>query len=199
MGDKLLIIFVKNPVSGKVKTRLAAEIGDMKALAVYNFLLKYTHEITKGLPMDKAVYYSDFIDKNDLWENHFYQKFLQIETNLGERMEHAFDSGFSRGYKKIVIIGSDCFQLTQKHLETAFEVLESKQVAIGPAEDGGYYLLGMNTYYPKLFHNKNWSTASVFEDTLNDIKDLNLRYSLLDKLNDVDEKKDLGSLLRFAL
>ena len=89
-SDTLLMVFIKNLEKGKVKTRLAATIGDDKALEVYNRLLDYTHSITKNLPCDKAVYYSNFIEENDQWNAGDFEKNVQSNGNLGERMSDAF-------------------------------------------------------------------------------------------------------------
>ena len=110
MTDQLLIIFVKNPQLGKVKTRLAATIGDHRALEVYVKLLKHTVAITRELEVDKVVFYSEFIDKNDLWHNSVFLKQLQSAEDLGLKMMAAFDWGFQSGYQEICIIGSDCLE-----------------------------------------------------------------------------------------
>lgn len=191
MNKNLLIIFVKNPVLGKVKTRLAASLGNDKALEVYLYLLNYTLHITKALPFDKAVFYSEKIIDNDIWEHKSYKRFLQEGEELGLRMENAFRKAFSLGYEKVCIIGSDCFELREEHISKAFNELESNSVVLGPSYDGGYYLLGMNQLISNLFKNKNWSTSSVFHDTINDIEELQLNHFLLEKLNDIDEEKDL--------
>ena len=91
-ANQLLIIFCRNPEIGKVKTRIAATLGDAKALAIYLMLVKHTLEITSGLPLNKAVFYSDYIDREDNWDNSAYQKFLQHGNDLGEKMLNAFSS-----------------------------------------------------------------------------------------------------------
>jgi uncharacterized protein len=187
----LLLIFVKNPEPGKVKTRLAASIGEIKAMAVYKLLLQHTHDITSKLNTTKAVWYSDFIDNDDLWEDNIYLKYKQKGNDLGERMKNAFLQGFKGGFNNIVIIGSDCYQLTTSILITAFEFLNNHQVVIGPTEDGGYYLLGMKQLHADLFHNKKWSTSLIFKSTFENIKALNLKFAVLETLIDVDEEKDL--------
>lgn len=194
MKNQLLIIFVKNPEAGKVKTRLAVAIGEEMALAVYNKLLKHTQQITSELEVTKAVYYSDFIDHEDLWENEKYLKYKQEGEDLGKRMENAFKQGFDQGFHDICIIGSDCYQLTATHILSAFEFLNEYQVVIGPSADGGYYLLGMSFLFSNIFQNKKWSTNNVLKDTLNDINRLKIKYSLLEPLIDVDEESDLYTM-----
>lgn len=194
MTKDLLLIFIKNPILGKAKTRLAATIGQEKALQVYELLLARTHAITQQLPAQKALYYADFLEPEDIWENNIYQKFVQKGSDLGERMLEAFATGFAAGYERICIIGSDCFELADEIIEEAFEKLNAVDLVVGPSLDGGYYLLGMKALHPELFQEKKWSTDSVLRDTLADAKKLNLKFSLLPTLSDVDEEKDLISI-----
>ena len=105
----LLMIFTRPPVLGKVKTRLAADIGDEAALNIYNFLLKHTVSVTQDLEVVEQVYYSEEIIENDIWDNDHYEKKLQRGNDLGERMQNAFEHGFSNGFENIIIIGSDLF------------------------------------------------------------------------------------------
>jgi len=189
MTKNLLMIFTRNPELGKVKTRLAKTIGDQKALEVYKLLLNKTKEVTQNLASDKAVYYSVKIRENDIWNTDIYQKHLQSGVDLGERMKNAFQKAFESGYEKVAIIGSDLYDLTPSHIQTAFEKLDTNDVVIGPAEDGGYYLLATKKVYPKIFKNKNWGTSSVRKDTLNDLKNGSIH--LLEKLNDIDVYEDL--------
>lgn len=196
MNDReLLMLFVRNPELGKVKTRLAAAVGPEKALEIYLQLLQHTRDITKELPVQKLVYYSESVDTNDLWPNEQYQKRVQPLGDLGEKMEAAFDAAFSEGYTAVVIIGSDCLQLTPDIVLQAYRELEQHDVVIGPALDGGYYLLGMNRLHPELFRNKRWSTEHVFSATLQDIINLQLSHALLPRLSDVDYVEDLDATL----
>jgi rSAM/selenodomain-associated transferase 1 len=191
---KLLLIFIKNPVLGKVKTRLARTLGDAKALDVYLQLLNHTLLVTKDVAADKAVFYTDFVDRQDMWPDDLYQKQLQQGQDLGQRMQGAFEWAFEKQYGQVVIIGSDCPQLTTAIIEQAFAQLDTSKVVLGPAADGGYYLLGMTTLVPRLFNNKNWSTVTVLSDTLADLQILQLSYSTLPTLHDVDHAEDLPLL-----
>lgn len=192
-----LIIFVKNPEIGRVKTRLAKIIGDEQALSIYQKLLLYTKEITKGLNADKAVYYSEHIDNNDLWDNMLFSKHLQRGDDLGERMQNAFAEAFAQGKERVIIIGSDCLELETYMIKEAFAVLESNDVVLGPAKDGGYYLIGMTAFLPTLFEDKNWSTDDLLMDTILDLKKMNAKYYLLKTLNDIDTIEDLKALDKF--
>lgn len=185
----LLIIFTRNPELGKVKKRLAAKIGERAALDIYSFLLQHTFEVTKNLPCDKVVYYSDSILKKDIWKNDIFQKKEQKGKDLGERMKNAFKEGFKEGYSHITIIGSDLYDLQEEDLKTAFLGLEKHNYVIGPASDGGYYLLGMNSLNSDLFRNKKWGTDTVLKQTLQEIR--NEELTLLEERNDIDTYEDL--------
>jgi uncharacterized protein len=189
--NEALIIFVRRPAFGKVKTRLAATLGNEAALKIYRLLLQHTFNITAGLKADKFVFYADVIDEQDMWSAEGFYKMLQADAGLGLKMQTAFSEVFSRGYQKAVIIGSDCFELTTHLINQAFEMLDKNDIVIGPARDGGYYLLGMKQLYPALFENKKWSTATVLNDTLGDVAQLNLLCALLPQLTDIDEAGDV--------
>lgn len=188
----LLIIFTRNPELGKCKTRLAATVGDEAALKVYLFLLKHTISITEDLPVVKQVHYSVKVRPNDLWNEATFIKKQQIGDDLGIRMHRAFQQGFEDGYKRIIIIGSDMFDLDQQDLEEAFSALNANDFVIGPAEDGGYYLLGMRSLKAELFQHKNWGTSSVLKDTLSNLKNENLH--LLQQKNDIDHYEDIKGI-----
>ena len=198
-SEKLLVIFVKNARMGKVKTRLAATIGDENALKIYIHLLNHTAEICAEVNAHRAVFYSDMIEEADEFMVPHFQKYLQNGSDLGEKMMNAFLKGFAKGYEKILIIGSDCYELNTGIIEQGFKALEDHDTVIGPASDGGYYLLGMKKLNKQLFQNKEWSTNNVLLDTLLDFKNLGLTYTLLPTLTDVDEEKDLGELRNFVL
>lgn len=184
-----MIIFVRNPVLGKVKTRLAISLGNEKALQVYEHLLQHTCNITKHLAVTKFVFYADHINKDDLWNG--FEKQLQQGDDLGERMKEAFRQLFNEGFSKVCIIGSDCYELNSRIIETAFTELDNTEIVIGPVMDGGYYLLGTKKFIPDIFTGKAWSTETVFADTLKDAARLRLRIHQLPVLNDIDNEKDL--------
>lgn len=194
--DKLLIIFVKNSILGKTKTRLAAEIGDKKALEIYTQLLHHTASISSKARSDRQVHYSEYIVKKDMFDEKIFLKTIQCNGDLGLRMQNAFEHAFTLGYKKVIIIGSDCYELTAEQINLAFSGLQEHDVVIGPAKDGGYYLLGMNFMISKLFKNKSWSTNHVFRDTVADLKSLKIKYYELPELNDIDHLDDLPESLK---
>lgn len=106
-------------------------------------------------------------------------------------MKHAFEKLFSSGHKKIIIIGSDCYELTGDILSNAYEALRVIDLVIGPASDGGYYLLGMAKFIPELFDNKTWSSNTVYADTIKQAGQLNYTFQSLITLNDVDVESDI--------
>ena len=189
-SEHLLIIFTRNPELGKVKSRLAADVGEQAALDIYKLLLQHTHYVTSNLNVDKQVWYSNEVPEFDLWDNGDYRKFKQIgEEDLGKRMQSAFELGFKEGYKNISIIGSDLYDITQADLENAFNLLEVNDAVIGPATDGGFYYLGMSKPIYSLFKNKNWGTNTVLDACLVDLK--NCKNEQLSAKNDVDFMSDI--------
>lgn len=180
---------------GKCKTRLAATVGAETALEIYTFLLEHTVKVTKDLPLDKQVYYSEEIWDNDVWDPKYFGKELQQGIDLGERMYTAFEKGFKQGYKKICIIGSDLFDIAENDILQAFETLDSNTYVVGPAEDGGYYLLGMTVCNSALFQDKAWGTGNVLKHTLENLK--NEKFTLLPQRNDVDLYEDIVDIEAF--
>ncbi|MRI01791.1 DUF2064 domain-containing protein [Kriegella sp. EG-1] len=188
-SKNLLLIFTRNPELGKCKTRLASKVGDESALEIYKFLLKHTVGFTQNLNVAKQVYYSEEIWEDDLWNSLYFDKKLQTGDDLGARMANAFQDGFTSGFEKIIVIGSDMYDLRQDDIESAFSTLDKNDFVIGPAADGGYYLLGMKKFNSKLFQNKKWGSATVFKDSLNDL--VNEKLTLLDIRNDIDLYEDI--------
>ncbi len=194
MGSDHLIIFAKNPVLGKTKTRLAKTIGHENALKIYLHLLEHTAKETLKVPVTRHIYYASFIEKDDIFPDGEFIKNIQKGGDLGERMYEAFKDLFGQWAEKVVIIGTDCPELTGDIMNDAFAKLDHTDAVIGPAEDGGYYLLGFKNLKKDFFINKQWSSENVLLDTILDFNKLDLKYELLTPLNDVDYEKDLGSL-----
>ena len=223
-SENALIIFIKNPQLGKVKTRLAKTVGNEKALEIYLELSKITREncqiLSQRIPSERGqsdiqpyVFYSDFINTNDDWSNDIFKKAVQSGEDLGDRMSNAF-LFILQNHAKACIIGSDCPTLSVAILESAFDALDKHDFVVGPSTDGGYYLLGMNaTQYisdnkseirnPKseikppqyLFENMVWSTENVLSETLQRMKAHGKTVALLPELTDVDEEKDWKNYL----
>jgi rSAM/selenodomain-associated transferase 1 len=189
MKTDALLIFTRNPELGKVKTRLAKTIGDADALQVYKDLLQHTMEQTQSVDCDKFVFYDSAIIEGDIWKDAVYHKRIQSKGDLGHKMQAAFELLFEMGYTNCIIVGSDLFDLKSELIETAFTELHKNEVVLGPAEDGGYYLLGLKEIHRALFQNKDWGTSSVFADTLKDLEAQKIH--LLPTLNDIDTFEDL--------
>ncbi len=189
-NKRALIIFVKNPELGKVKTRLARDAGDEKALEVYQWLMQHTRDITSAVDCDRRLHYSSWIPEQDDWSLSFYDKLLQSDGDLGQRMEKAFEQAFAAGYVQVVIIGSDCADLTTEMIRQSFEALSANDFVLGPAKDGGYYLLGMKALERSLFRNKAWSTEDLFEQTKAAFERLNAKCHLMPMLSDIDYYDD---------
>jgi rSAM/selenodomain-associated transferase 1 len=200
-----LIIFIKNPELGKVKTRLASTIGDEKALEIYKLLMKHTREIAQNVAVDRHVFYSQFIDENDEWTNSDFYKHLQNQDpDLGLKMFSSFHDLWKKGYEKVLIIGSDCLELTKDTVKDAFVLLNEQEAVIGPAKDGGYYSIGFNfnlldqkteKVMADVFLNKTWSHEDVFTEAMSALNSNNLRRAKLPLLSDVDYEEDLKHLL----
>jgi rSAM/selenodomain-associated transferase 1 len=188
MSKELLIVFVKNIKLGKVKTRLAKSIGNEGAFEVYKHLVEITEKATQKVKHEKHIYFSDVII-DEKWPNT--PKFIQKGADLGEKMQNAFEKGFSDGYKKIILIGSDLPDISATIIQKGFDQLNNSEIVFGPAEDGGYYLVGMNKMYKSIFENKKWSTKELLKTTLLELDKNKTKVSLLHKLNDIDNLDDL--------
>jgi len=190
MNKHLIIVFAKNPVKGRVKTRLARSVGEDQALEVYQKLLKVTESATQNSRLDTWVFFTDEID-HKRWPAS--KKFIQQGTDLGERMQHAFDQAFKFHYESVVLIGSDLPDMHEGLLLSAFEALKHQPVVFGPAADGGYYLLGLQKMIHSIFHEKPWSTKNLLSETLSELDEKQLNYAILETLNDIDTAEDLES------
>ncbi len=186
----VLLIFIKNPVLGRVKTRLARTVGDAEALRIYHILLEKTRLVALGASTHRWLFYSDKAASGDGWADADFQKFTQRGYDLGARMADAFRQAFAAGADRVLIIGSDCPELTGDLLNVAFSQLEHHDFVLGPTPDGGYYLLGMRTFEPTVFEGIAWSTESVRAVTLEKIRALGMSCALLPELSDVDTEAD---------
>ena len=198
MKEAAIIIFQKNPELGRVKTRLAKTIGEVKALEAYQLLLQHTHAQVALIQCDVFVYFDKEIDPGFI-RNDRYSGAIQCSGDLGCKMKTALEEVLAKGYQKVLVIGSDCPGLNAEVLEEAIVQLSSHDLVIGPAKDGGYYLIGMRKMYSTLFESIPWSSAKVFSKTFFKAKKLWLQISLLRELADVDEYEDLDKDLRSRL
>jgi hypothetical protein len=190
-----VIIFARYPNKGKVKTRLAKEIGEESALEFYKSCAENTFAECKKLKSEKILlylFYSDVKDKALItkWAGSEFLFIPQTGTTLGEKMQNAFEEVFSNGVKKAVIIGTDIPDIEANLIKDSCDILNCADTVIGPAADGGYYLLGMKKAHTFLFNDIKWSTNSVFAETCNRIIINKLTFFVLPKLIDIDIKDD---------
>ncbi len=188
-SDRALILFFKNPVAGRVKTRLAATVGEAQALTIYRFLLERTRRTALEIQAGRFIYYSDFIDEQDAWSVPEFQKRLQHGISLGHRMHHALAETL-QNHHKAVLVGGDIPALTPAVIESAFAMLDEADVVFGPATDGGYYLVGVRRPRPEIFEGIAWSTPGVLEESLSRCRQARLRVALVQALSDVDTEAD---------
>lgn len=188
----ILLIFAKKPVPGQVKTRLARTMGNERATDIYRFLLEKTRQVALDTPMDRRwLFYADGVpDEDDGWPTDLFEKYAQCPGDLGERMADAFQRAFAAGGKHVIIIGSDCPELTAEILNEAFDTLDTCDAIIGPASDGGYYMLGMSRFIPELFQGITWSTPAVLDQTFEVFDRLRLDYGIFPTLSDIDTEAD---------
>lgn len=197
-----LLLFVKNPQLGHVKTRLAATLGPEKALEVYRYLMHHTREVTLQVPVHRWLFYSKEVFWEDDWSNDEFQKWVQDPSpDLGQKMFSAFSMAQQKGLQKVMILGSDCFQITPELLKNAFEQLDSHPVVLGPATDGGYYGLGVNfalgvthDHLSTIFLDKTWSHADVAHEARAAFQTCGLRHVELPTLSDVDVEEDIAPI-----
>lgn len=197
-----LLIFAREPVLGRVKTRLAADIGPEAALATYRELLALTAAAVAAAQVPATVWLAEAPTESTPgvhasaarpeWPGLPWQV-QPAADSLGARMAHAFAEAFAAGAGRVVIIGTDCPGLTADLLQQAFVQLATHDLVVGPADDGGYYLLGMKKLHASLFINKQWSTAAVLPATLADAEHLGLRVAQLPTLADIDSGSDLAA------
>ncbi|EPG74629.1 transferase 1, rSAM/selenodomain-associated [Leptospira fainei serovar Hurstbridge str. BUT 6] len=194
MPNPILHIFLKNPILGRVKTRLAVDIGEKAALEVYLALVEKTRECVRLLDIPKILWFDSFLpdsSESDNWGSpHLIMK-LQQGHDLGEKMRNAFLYSFNNGYSSAALIGSDCAELQEFHLREAFRILDEKDVIYGPAKDGGYYLIGLKEDFPELFQGIQWSTNTVLPASLEKVRQAGKKVGLLPVLTDIDTLSDL--------
>ncbi len=190
VNKNLVLIFVKEPKLGFVKTRLAKICGDDFVLELYkNFVKDLILTLKKSESDFKLCAYPSLELVTKTFGN--FDNFLQVDGDLGKKMQKAFEEQFAKGYEKIVLIGSDIPHVTSEILDKSFKELKSNDTVLGPSEDGGYYLIGFNkdTFYSEVFQDIPWSTHKVLENTLHKLNTKQVYF--LQELNDIDVIDDL--------
>jgi rSAM/selenodomain-associated transferase 1 len=193
-NKSIVLIFIKAPFKGLVKSRLAAAVGEDTALELYkNFILDIIDSLsTSGYPFRICFYPPDAEEAITKWlVGH--PAVPQDGNDLGERMELAFKKIFSEGFTSAILIGSDIPDLTPSVFHEALESLNENDAVIGPAADGGYYLIGFNrrSFLPRIFRGIPWGTDTVFRETMDILHESSLRVYLVPRWKDVDTLKDL--------
>jgi uncharacterized protein len=203
--NQALLVFYKYPELGKVKTRLAKDLGESITLDVYKMLCSSTFEVCKQFKQFEGNHTTFFFFFTPKERSEASRDMLgsmgmvlpQEGRDLGDRMKNAFQVVFNDGFTQAIIIGTDCPDLSVEHINKGFHLLKNKDVVIGPAEDGGYYLLGMNKpVKPELFNNVEWSTSLVLEQTQSRVQQLNLSFEFLPVLNDIDTLMDYSQWIQ---
>ena len=193
-----VITFCKYPLEGKVKTRIAKTIGNEFAVKLYKLFAEHTfQELLKTESIFPYLFFADNNDREKIkkWAGAEFLLEPQEGDDLGERMYNAFKKVIDRGSTKTIIIGTDIPDMYSDIIRKALQALNNSDVVIGPANDGGYYLLGMKNLYKNLFSGIEWGSNSVLRMTLEKINALNLSYSILPELIDVDTEDDLKKWL----
>ena len=186
-----LIVFLKAPRPGEVKTRLAKALGKDGACAAYRKLVETLLSNLKKVPEIELCYSpGDAQSEIEPWLRSGWQAAPQTDGNLGARLAAAFARSFAAGAERVVIIGSDCPNVTRKDIDEAFENLASRDLVVGPAIDGGYWLIGLRQPQPALFEKIPWSSENVLAETLSRARGSGLKIHLLRLLSDVDTAED---------
>ncbi|MBT8439965.1 MAG: TIGR04282 family arsenosugar biosynthesis glycosyltransferase [Gammaproteobacteria bacterium] len=196
--DCTILIFSKAPVAGQVKTRLIPHISARQAAILHETLTRDRLKICASSNLcDVQLWCSPdtchpfFVDCKQYYE---IQLHTQSGRDLGDRMSNALKASLSQ-YRKTIIIGTDAPALDMATIEMAVEQLDSNDVVLVPAEDGGYVLIGVSSYHDSLLVDVPWGTGNVLTSTVRNIESLNLRCSLLAECWDIDRPKDLERYL----
>lgn len=187
-------VFLKYPTPGKVKTRLAKDLGEVRAARIYSAMAKTVIGAVGGGRSVFGFYDPPSMGKETAeWLGADFTGALlpQRGGSLGERISNAVDDCFSAGSAKVVVIGTDCVDVTGDIIESSFELLDETDIVIGPCEDGGYYLIGMKSSRPEIFDGIEWSTDKVTAQTLEKARELSLKIGMLATLRDIDSADGL--------
>ncbi len=196
--DTALILFLKYPEKGKVKKRLASDIGEDAALELYRSFMTDTLNKLNALDLNTFIYLTPekrLPDMEKLVSGMGFSPriYEQEGGDIGERMGSAFRGVFSNGFKRVLLIGSDLPDLPVEYIMEAVSALRKKKAVVGPGFDGGYYLIGFQKecFSEDLFKNIEWSTNGVFKETIKKLEDKGAKAGILKKWHDIDTLKDL--------
>lgn len=195
-----LILMTRVPIPGRTKTRLMEVLSANECAQIHRCFLLDIFNTFKAVKEDMDIYIT-YTPKDSLgiiskMIPEYITCFPQTGSALGERMFNSIDMLLNKGYKKVVLIGSDIPDIKSKDIMASFEILDSKDVVLGPTLDGGYYLIGMKKAYEKLFdENIKWGNKSVFAGTVDIANKCGLKVGLASKYRDIDDKEDLLSFM----
>lgn len=198
--ESCMIVFARAPIAGHVKTRLAATLDTAIVVGLYrNFVKDITEKITAA-GHDLKIFYdppgTEPVMRDWLGNEHAF--LLQNGTDLGQKMKNAFETIFKNGFDRAVLMGTDMPDLPEEIISDAMTELETHDAVIGPAVDGGYYLIGFRagTFWPAVFEDKPWGTSAVYQTTMDDFTTADMNVHQLPKWRDVDEYDDLNHLIQ---
>ncbi len=195
-NDKTLIIFTRYPEPGKTKTRMIPALGPEGAAKLQRQMSEHTLKNAKQWQRVSegkiAIHFAGGdVSLMSNWLGKELTYYPQVTGDLGYKMQSALNQAFNNGATKVVTIGIDCPDINLALLNQAFTSLSEHDLVLGKAEDGGYYLIGLNRLIPELFQNINWGTSQVLAQTQNIANSLNLNTAYLPTLPDVDRPEDL--------
>ena len=201
--SETLIIFSRYPQPGKTKTRMIPALGADGAAQLQRKMTEHTLNTAKQLLSNRNITIEIHFAGGDIelmrqWLGKDLQYVPQVAGDLGEKMRSAFDRAFSLDGQRVVTIGIDCPDIDSTILNNAFDSLQTHDLTLGSAEDGGYYLIGLNRAVPQLFDNINWGTERVLEQTKNIAEKLDLQVHYLPTLSDVDRPEDLALWQKYS-
>lgn len=195
-----LLMFLKYPLAGQTKTRLIPALGPESAAQLQQEMAEYLlRQLTHPEWQLDIHFTGSHLADMQAWLGHHQAYYPQSSGDLGERLCHGFRQTFhefadlsQQVEQSVVAIGADCPEVSGRHIQQAFEKLTTHDVVIGPAKDGGYYLIGLRAHTPRLFQNIAWSTPQVFGQTYQKAKDSGLSIACLETLSDIDRPEDLA-------
>ena len=194
-----LIVFVREPEDGKVKTRLARGLPIAAVTRLYKAFIRDVLDMARKVSCDERfIFYTHsgpaipFLSEAAKG----FQLQRQTGAGLGARMLNALEYGQDTGLGRMVIIGTDCLTLTAEDVETAFRALGTHDCVLGPAKDGGYYLIAMNSPCPEMFQDVDWGTSSVLEQTRHNARVLNKKIFMLSEREDIDRFSQLKNVFQ---
>ena len=192
-----VIVFLKAPRPGFVKTRIATELDAEGAAAIYQVLVGITlSRLESRSEVELRFAPDDAAGELSHWRRPAWQLRPQGDGDLGARMGRAIDDAFSEGVARVLVIGTDCPEIEASDLDDGFSALEGHDLVVGPAVDGGYWLLGLDRPRPELMRDMRWSGDRVFDTTMHRARDAGLRVAELRRLRDIDTLEDWRTWLR---